>query len=169
MAVRASDLPGSVTARVVEAVARGYERVLEAAAAKREFQLEKEPKQVHRVLRKAKKRSRSELFEDRLGKKTNQIPMGEQYWPLTSAERTAVEKLVATAKVRKLVTSLTSRPDDAAIELVDAAFWVKGLSSLGLWRAAILVSVEGEKGKGEDDRAPGRQGSAPHGRDLQEE
>jgi uncharacterized protein (DUF2252 family) len=147
MAVRASALPGKVTALVAESVARGYESVLEAVAAQREFVLEKPPAQVLNLLRRARGRSRAQLFEERIGKKTDLIPMGKRFWPLTGDERKDVEKLVATSRVRKLVTSLTSREDDAAVDLVDAAFWVKGCSSLGRWRAAALVRVGGAKSK----------------------
>ncbi len=141
MAVRASALPGAVTAKVVESIARGYELVLEAKAARREFRLERPPPQVMSVLREARGRSRQKLFAERLGKEQETIPMGRRFWPLTGEERAAVEKLVDLAKVRKLVTSLASRPDDAELTLLDAAYWVKGCSSLGLWRASALVRV----------------------------
>ncbi|MEO9141598.1 MAG: DUF2252 family protein, partial [Polyangiaceae bacterium] len=129
MAVRASNLPGAVTARVVETLARGYEIVLESHAAQREFVLETPPAQVLEILRAAGRRSRNQLFTDRLGKHPSVIPMGKRFWPLTTQERTAVEDLVATQKVRKLVTSLASRNDNAPVKLVDAAYWVKGCSS----------------------------------------
>jgi uncharacterized protein (DUF2252 family) len=93
------------------------------------------------VLREARARSREQLFADRLGKDAGVIPMGQRFWPLTSVERAAVEKLVETTKVKRLLTSLTSRDDRAPVKLVDAAYWVKGCSSLGLWRAAALVRV----------------------------
>lgn len=145
MAVRASNLPGAVTARVIESVARGYEVVLEAKAAERPYALETPPKQVLRLLKAAKSRSRRQLFKERLGGAARQIPMGKRFWPLLPEERAAVERLVTSAKVRKLVTLLASRDDDAEVELVDAAYWVKGCSSLGLWRAAALVSVGNAK------------------------
>ena len=44
----------------------------------------------------------------------------------------------------KLVTTLKSRDDDAKIEVLDAAYWVKGCSSLGLLRYAVLLSVGGD-------------------------
>lgn len=141
MAVRASDLPGAVTARVIESVARGYEVVLEAKTAERPYDIETPPEQVMRVLREAKGRSRRALFKERLGGTDRSIPMGKRFWPLLPEERSAVEKLVTSSKARKLVTMLASRDDDASVELVDAAFWVKGCSSLGLWRAAALVRV----------------------------
>jgi uncharacterized protein (DUF2252 family) len=55
--------------------------------------------------------------------------------------------LFATDAGRRLVTALKSRADDAEIEVVDAAYWVKGCSSLGLLRSAVLVSVGGKKGE----------------------
>ncbi len=148
MAVRASGLPGTATARAIESIARGYELVLEASAAQRPFSPGKPPAQVLGVLRLARARSRNQLFVDRIGSKNStSIPMGKRFWPLTADERRAVEKLVSTSKVRKLTTSLASRDDDAPVELVDAAYWVKGCSSLGLWRGAALVRVGGSKSK----------------------
>jgi uncharacterized protein (DUF2252 family) len=43
-----------------------------------------------------------------------------------------------------LITTLKSRDDDAKIEVLDAAYWVKGCSSLGLLRYAVLLSVGGD-------------------------
>ncbi len=141
MAVRASGLPGAITAHVVESVARGYEEVLEAAASERPVSLEKPPEQVTSVLREARARSRKQLFAERLGKNDGKIPIGKRFWPLLPEERRAVAELVNTAQARKLITGLTSRHHDAALELVDAAYWIKGCSSLGLWRAAALIRV----------------------------
>ncbi len=164
MAVRASDLPGECTARVLESIARGYASVLEARAAHLDFIVRAPPAQVTGVLREATSRSRREALAERLGKHDGTIPIGRRFWPLTQPERTAVERLILTARVRKLVTSLsrrsggaslsrrsggaslTSRDDDTGIELVDAAYWVKGCSSLGYFRAAALVRVGGAKG-----------------------
>lgn len=146
MAVRASDLPGECTARVLESISRGYESVLEARAAHLDFIVRAPPAQVTGVLREATSRSRREALAERLGKHDGTIPIGRRFWPLTQPERTAVERLILTARVRKLVTSLTSRDDAAGIELVDAAYWVKGCSSLGYFRAAALVRVGGAKG-----------------------
>ncbi len=146
MAVRASDLPGECTARVLESVSRGYESVLEARAAHLDFIVRAPPAQVSGVLREATSRSRREALAERLGKRDGTIPIGRRFWPLTQPERTAVERLILTARVRKLLTSLTSRDDGAGVELVDAAYWVKGCSSLGYFRAAALVRVGGSKG-----------------------
>ena len=147
MAVRASDLPGAVTAKVLENIAQGYEAALERKAANLEETTEAPPAPVLEVLRQARGRSRRSLFDERLGKGVGKIPVGKRYWPLLSEERAAVEKLVETVKVRKLVTGLASRDDDAEVVLVDAAYWVKGCSSLGLWRAAAVVRIRGKKDK----------------------
>lgn len=145
MAVRASALPGEVTARVIESISQGYEMVLEARALEREFSLERPPLQVMARLRQARGRSHKQLFAERLGKTHAAIPLGKRFWPLLVEERAAVERLVGMEKVRKLITGLVSRADDAPVELVDAAYWVKGCSSLGLWRAAALVRIGRKK------------------------
>lgn len=44
----------------------------------------------------------------------------------------------------EMVTTLKHRDDDAKIEVLDAAFWAKGCSSLGLLRYAVLLSVGGD-------------------------
>lgn len=145
MAVRAAGLAGATTLKAIEAIARGYETVLEHSAARREFVLGAPPLQVMRLLKQAGGRSRKDLFSERLGKSQRTIPMGKRFWPLTDEERKAVEKLAGTETFRKLLTSLNSRSDDAPVELVDAAYWVKGCSSLGTWRCAALVQVGTKK------------------------
>jgi uncharacterized protein (DUF2252 family) len=39
------------------------------------------------------------------------------------------------------MTQLKGRDDDAKVKVVDAAYWMKGCSSLGKLRMAVLVSV----------------------------
>jgi uncharacterized protein (DUF2252 family) len=43
--------------------------------------------------------------------------------------------------LRTLATMLRSRDDDAPVEILDAAYWMKGCSSLGLLRYAVLLAV----------------------------
>jgi uncharacterized protein (DUF2252 family) len=50
--------------------------------------------------------------------------------------------------VHHLATSLRSREDDAPVEVLDAAYWMKGCSSLGLLRFAVLLAIG--KGKKRD-------------------
>jgi uncharacterized protein (DUF2252 family) len=51
--------------------------------------------------------------------------------------------------VRRLATSLRSRKDDDSIEVLDAAYWMKGCSSLGRLRFAVLLGVGEPPHKGE--------------------
>jgi len=49
--------------------------------------------------------------------------------------------LFQTPSLRHLATSLRSRDDDAPVEVLDAAYWMKGCSSLGLLRFAVLLGI----------------------------
>jgi uncharacterized protein (DUF2252 family) len=49
--------------------------------------------------------------------------------------------------MRRLATMLRSRVDDAPVRLLDAAYWLKGCSSLGRLRYAVLLEVEDKKGR----------------------
>ncbi len=51
-------------------------------------------------------------------------------------------------RCRRLGTALRSRQDDAALRVLDAAYWRKGCSSLGGLRFAVLVAI----GRGKDER-----------------
>jgi uncharacterized protein (DUF2252 family) len=142
-AARGSDLPGVTTARMMEQIVDGYEQSFLAAA-----DVEEElPEVVQAAMKAAHKRTWKDLARERIEDTTPAIPLGKNFWPLSDEEREAVVSLFATDAGRRLVTALKSRQDDAAIEVVDAAYWVKGCSSLGLLRSAVLVSVGGKKGE----------------------
>lgn len=142
-AARGSDLPGVTTARIMEQLVEGYEHSFEpAAAADEEW-----PEVVQAAMKAAFKRKWKDLARERIEDTTPTIPLGRNFWPLSAEEREAVVDLFATDAGRRLVTALKSRADDAEIEVVDAAYWVKGCSSLGLLRCAVLVSVGGKKGE----------------------
>jgi uncharacterized protein (DUF2252 family) len=145
MATRASGLPGVVTLHMIENIAHGYERALEARAARREHVLGGAPQAITRLLRLAGSRTRKQLLDERVGSLDGRrgpgIPIGRRFWPLTDEERDGVAALVESERFRKLITSLTTRNADDPVTLVDAAFWVKGVGSLGLWRCATLVQV----------------------------
>ena len=69
----------------------------------------------------------------------------QNYWPISAAERADLKALIATEDVRTLVTSLKKRNASDQVEMLDAAYWVKGCSSLGLLRYAILLRVGDSK------------------------
>jgi uncharacterized protein (DUF2252 family) len=54
--------------------------------------------------------------------------------------------MIKAAPVRKLIVSLKSRDANDPIELLDAAYWVKGCSSLGRLRYVALLRVGTAKG-----------------------
>jgi uncharacterized protein (DUF2252 family) len=142
-AARGSDLPGVTTARMMEQIVEGYEQSFGAVADADDDS----PEVVQKAMKAALKRGWKDLARERIEDTKPTIPLGKTFWPLSPEEREAVDALFATDAGHRLVTALKSRPDDADIEVVDAAYWVKGCSSLGLLRAAALVSVGGKKGE----------------------
>ena len=58
-------------------------------------------------------------------------------------ERRDIERLVADKEMHRLATRLRSRDEYEEVSLVDAAYWVKGCSSLGRSRYAALLQVNG--------------------------
>jgi len=150
MAARSSDLPGVTTTRITEDLVAGYERAFEGDVPSEA--IDDLPSPIRLVMKRAVRRTWNRLFEERLGSGRRRIPIGRQFWRLADEERTAVRQLVALEPIRRLVTLLESRADSATISFVDAAFWVKGCSSLGLWRAAILVEIADRSKKGQKRR-----------------
>jgi len=140
MGARSSDLPGVVTARLVEELMRGY---LEAFDNPGNTAPSMDSAAVRFVLREAVRRKWRHLQRERIGKKPR-FPLGDRFLPLVDEERDAVARFLDKERVRRLVTQLDCRDDDAQIRLLDAAYWVKGCSSLGLWRCAALIGVVGK-------------------------
>lgn len=141
-AARSSDLPGVITARMIEGLVEGYE-----AALAEDFDAKtRHPPMLGAVLSQATKRTWKHLASERLQGVKAQIPIGKHFWPINRAERRELEQLVATPAIRDLVTSLKSRDRRDEIRLLDGAYWVKGCSSLGRLRYAALLEVEGKDG-----------------------
>jgi uncharacterized protein (DUF2252 family) len=138
-AARSSNLPGVVTARVVEELMSGY---LDAFVETPDVDSLSESAAVRFAVREAMRRKWRHLHRERLAKKPR-LPLGDRFLELAPEERAAVDEFLDKERVRQLVTSLHSRDDDAEIRVLDAAYWVKGCSSLGLWRCAALIEVLG--------------------------
>jgi uncharacterized protein (DUF2252 family) len=149
-AARGSDLPGVTTAKMMEQMVDGYEQSFAGGNGNGNGNGEDEverPEAVEAAMKAALRRKWKDLAKERIEGTKPTIPMGKTFWPLSDEERDQIAKLFATEAVRRLVTSLRSRDDEAAIEVLDAAYWVKGCSSLGLLRYAVLVAVGGAKGE----------------------
>lgn len=140
-AVRDSNLPGIVTAHMLEHLMEGYEQALDTG--KEGVSIQK-PDLVKIVIRGALKRTWKKLAKERIVNTHPKIPQGKNFWPLSKSEKNGITQLFKKREMLELVTKLKSRDDDAKIEVLDAAYWVKGCSSLGLLRYAVLLSVGGD-------------------------
>jgi uncharacterized protein (DUF2252 family) len=140
-AARGSDLPGVATARMLEEMMQGYVQAFENTA----DQDPPRPAQVKAGMRSAVQRTWKHLAQERIEDSRPTIPLGKHFWSLSRPEREALKELCATAEIHALVTSLKGRSRDDSVELLDSAYWVKGCSSLGLHRYAVLLGV------GDDD------------------
>ena len=143
-ASRGSDLPGVTTARILEQVIEGYQAALRQDA----DTIDDAPDSVRIAMKQSVARSWKALAKERLRDQKPTIPLGPKFWLLARSERKAIEQLFATPPLRHLSTSLRSRDDDASVEGLDAAFWMKGCSSLGFLRFAVLLGIG--KGKKRD-------------------
>jgi uncharacterized protein (DUF2252 family) len=146
-AARGSNLPGVTTALMVEHMVEGYEAGLQGETLAPDQ--ETTPREVRRVLKQALRRRWKHLARERIEDERPTIPLGKRFWPLSETEHAALQALATDEGLRKLVTSLQHRPNDAPIEILDGAYWMKGCSSLGRLRYALLVGVKGEDDKRE--------------------
>ena len=139
-AARGSDLSGVTTARILEELMAGYEEALaESFESPRDRSYR--PKSIQTLLAQSVRRRWRHLAEERLETIRPTIPLGQRFWPLTIKERNALARMVDSVPVRRLITALKSRSQDDPVELIDAAYWIKGCSSLGRLRYAALIRV----------------------------
>ena len=137
-AARGSDLPGVVTARMLEEMIAGYAVGLRADE---DDSHPPEPDVVRSVRRRALGRHWKHLARERLKRVEPAIPLGRKFWALDAGERRALEELFQDDAVRHLVLALNGRSEGAEARLIDAAYWMKGCSSLGFLRYAVLVGI----------------------------
>jgi uncharacterized protein (DUF2252 family) len=147
-AARGSDLPGVTTVHMLEQMMIGYQRALRDSRGQNSIESDK-PECIRVVMRRALSRTWKHLARERLKNLKPNIPKGERFWPVAEGEQRAIEQLFDRENVRKLVASLKSRPDDAKIAVLDSAYWMKGCSSLGKLRFAVLLNVG--RGHSKDD------------------
>jgi uncharacterized protein (DUF2252 family) len=142
-AIRGSDLPGVTTALMLEQMMEGYESAL--ADPGKNPRKSAAPPSVQRVLQHALKRRWRHLAEERIEDVKPHIPMGKRFWPITPAERKEIQRIFKLPEVRDLITSLKNRDKDDDVEVIDAAYWMKGCSSLGRLRFAVLLGIGKKK------------------------
>jgi uncharacterized protein (DUF2252 family) len=129
---------------MIEEIMLGYE---EALAENDPDLRRRRPKCVQLVMRQAFRRTWENLANERIEDERPTIPLGKRFWPLSAEEREEIDRLFATEEARRLVTALRSRKNDARVEVLDAAYWMKGCSSLGRLRFAVLLGVGKKPGK----------------------
>ncbi len=144
-AARGSDLPGVTTARILEELIAGYQAALAG-----DFETGRDkshrPKSIQTLLARSTRRRWRHLAEERLDTVKPTIPLGKRFWAVTAQERSALTEMLTGAAVVPTLTALRGRAENDPIELLDAAYWLKGCSSLGRLRYAALLRI----GKGKD-------------------
>ena len=171
-AARGSALSGLTIIQMLEALTHGYasafERDPDAASGdaprktksrkhhaksktgKTAKEEETRPAVVDLIMRRAVKRSWKHLALERIEDIRPKIPLGRRFWPLSKTEQKDIDALFQVDAIASLATSLRDRPSDGRVEVLDAAYWVKGCSSLGRLRYAVLLDVDGGVVQGDD-------------------
>ncbi|MES2264882.1 MAG: DUF2252 family protein [Pseudomonadota bacterium] len=137
-AARNSLLPGVVTARMLEHLLDGYAAAFSPDADTVKVAM---PKVAQMAVMRANQRSWKHLARERIVDTTPSIPLGRNFWQLSVAEKEGIAALCQSPELIELVTLLKGRERDTPVRMLDAAYWVKGCSSLGLLRYAVLVGV----------------------------
>ena len=147
-AVRGSNLPGIITAQMIEQLMVGYEHAFD------DEEIDKEPlpvpPSVKMTMRQAAQRTWKNLARERIEGTAPRIPLGKYFWPLSKEEKIAIETLFEKKTVSHLATSLSFRDENAVVKVLDAAYWIKGCSSLGKLRYAVLLDVGNSVSNGKD-------------------
>jgi uncharacterized protein (DUF2252 family) len=146
---RGSDLSGVTTAKMLEHLIASYARALDGRSTDRTSKKEG-PESIRDLLQLAESRSWKQLARERIKDTKPTIPLGKRFWPISRQERREIADMFQGEEMRRLAVLLRSRDDDASIELLDAAYWVKGCSSLGRLRFAVLLGIEEKPGKTTD-------------------
>lgn len=144
-AARGSDLPGVVTARMLEEMMEGYTAAIHDPTS---GDPGVEPDVVQSVKRRALGRRWRHLAKERFEAVEPRIPVSKRFWPISDKEREALARGLADPSL--LATILGLGENVAGLNqprLIDAAYWMKGCSSLGLLRYAAIVSLPDEDGE----------------------
>jgi uncharacterized protein (DUF2252 family) len=151
MAARGSDLPGVTTALMMEQMMQGYEQSL--VAPKRVVKVQGDGLDpIRKVLDQAYRRKWKHLAQERIEDVTPEIPLGKRFWTLTDEEKNGIAKLFAAEATVAKVLQLKGREPGTKLKMLDAAYWMKGCSSLGRLRYAVLLGVGGKGGGGKKDQ-----------------
>src|SRR5450631_633760 len=164
-AARGSDLPGITVVKMMEQMIDGYEEALKTPRGKIKAD-GSDLTPIQAVLEQSRRRRWHHLAEERIEDVKPQIPLGKRFWGLEEKERIALEQLFEEQSVVEKITKFKGRKPGTKVTVVDAAYWMKGCSSLGRLRYAVLLGI----GKKSDrsycliDLKEATSAAAPHGR-----
>ncbi len=139
-AARGSDLPGVTTAKMLERMMEGYAKAFEPDFHE-EIDVE-QPKSIRSAIGQSVTASWKTLANERIEDAKPTIPLGKRFWPVSAQENQEISSLFDQEQMRRIATMLRSRDDDSSVEVMDAAYWVKGCSSLGRLRYAVLLGLD---------------------------
>jgi uncharacterized protein (DUF2252 family) len=139
-AARGSDLPGVTVVKMMEQMIDGYEQALTTPKASMKANGDGlEP--IQAVLRQSRRRRWHHLAEERIEDVKPVIPLGKRFWALEEKERAGIKALFEEESVVKKILEFKGRKPKTRISVVDAAYWMKGCSSLGRLRYAVLLGI----------------------------
>jgi uncharacterized protein (DUF2252 family) len=139
MAARGSDLPGVTTALMLEQMMIGYSGALKPTRGKPGLKSAGKP--IRMVLKEALSRKWRHLATERIENVRPSIPLGRKFWALSKKEHDEMHRLFESNEAKALVTNLRSEAKKHRVKVLDAAYWMKGCSSLGKLRYAVLLGI----------------------------
>ena len=139
-AARGSDLPGVTVVKMMEQMIDGYEQALKAPKGTVKANSD-DLKPIRAVLEQSRHRRWRHLAEERIEDVKPQIPLGKRFWMLKDKERSDIKKLFKDETVVTKIVEFKGRKPTTKISVVDAAYWMKGCSSLGRLRYAVLLGI----------------------------
>jgi uncharacterized protein (DUF2252 family) len=139
-AARGSDLPGVTVVKMMEQMIDGYESALAAPKTKLKASGD-DLTPIQAVLEQSRRRRWHHLAEERIEDVRPQIPLGKRFWILDKKEQASIGALFQEETVTAQILKLKGREPGTKVSVVDAAYWMKGCSSLGRLRYAVLLGV----------------------------
>lgn len=147
-AARGADLPGVTTVRMIEAMVEGYAEGLTSPPETDDVEAKRLPRIIRVLMQRSLKRRWRHLAEERMENVKPVLPLGRTFWALSEGERAALDGLFRSDAVGEMMDRLYGDKARGAPDILDAAYWVKGCSSLGRLRYAVLVAIDGDEDRG---------------------
>lgn len=139
-AARDSDLSGVVIAQMMDQLMAGYEICFDEKIYE-DKQLP-DASTIKISLKEATRRSWKDLANERIEGTVNHFPLGKKFWPISREERQDIEKIFEKGAVLCHLAFASAEDDIVTAKVRDAAYWIKGCSSLGKLRYAVLLEFE---------------------------